>query len=85
MPIFKIEPMTTTTRGGQKATITGINTGSTDFICGTLPTANGVKEVSWDKSGICRDNVPDFNLDLDSNEFIEVIEAAAVFIPEAKR
>lgn len=79
MPIFKIEPMDTTTRGGHLATITGINTGSTDFIVGTITGAARKKDVSWDESGLCRDNEPSCNLDTQSNEFIEVKRAASVF------
>ena len=75
MPIFKIEPLQTTTQGGYTATITGINTGSTDFIAGTVQGEAMTVSVSWDGSGICRDNSSDFNLNTQTNEFIEVLEA----------
>lgn len=81
MPIFKIEPMATSTSGGLAATITGINTGSTDFICGTIKAPTRTFDVSWDGSGICRDNDPACNLDTQSNEFIEVLNAAKPFMP----
>ena len=83
MPIFKIEPMKTSTTGGFEATITGINTGSSDFISGTIENSQRTWNVSWDKNGLCRDNAPSCNLDTDSNEFIEVINAAKVFLPLA--
>jgi hypothetical protein len=79
MPIFKIEPISTTTTGGYPATITGINTGSTDFIVGTITAPARTFDASWDGSGFCRDNDPSCNLDTQSNQFIEVREAASVF------
>lgn len=79
MPIFKIEPISTTTAGGFPATISGINTASTDFIVGTIAALAQTFNASWDRSGICRDNHPSCNLDTQCNEFIEVKEAASVF------
>ena len=80
MPIFMIKPIETTTHGGYSATIDGINSDSSDFITGTIHGKAGDTEVSWDHSGICRDNHPDCNLNTKSNEFIEVVEAARVFL-----
>lgn len=79
MPIFKIESMPTTTVGGFPATISGINSGSTDFIVGTIDAPAGVLNARWDASGICRDSDPQCNLDTRTNEFIEVLEAARAF------
>ncbi|WP_148255313.1 hypothetical protein [Aidingimonas lacisalsi] len=76
MPVFTIEPMTTTTVGGFPATISGINTGSTDFIVGTIDAPAGVLKAMWDSGGVCRDSNPKCNLNTHTNEFIEVLEAA---------
>ena len=82
MPTFKIEPLKTTTQGGHTATIMGINTGSSDFIVGNIQGGPSIIQVSWDISGICRDNTSECNLNTHSNEFIEVVNAAKVFLPK---
>ncbi|MGA8864003.1 MAG: hypothetical protein WB444_09350 [Gallionella sp.] len=79
MPTFKIEPISTKTDGGYDATITGIETGTTDFINGTIQAPAGQLNVSWDEGGICRDKDQSCNLDPRSDEYKELIKAAKIF------
>lgn len=71
-----IKQVVTKTVGDLEATIDALSPTSTDCLVGTLKTANGVKEVSWDKNGICRDHSPDCNLDMDVNEHIHAASVA---------
>lgn len=71
-----IKQVTTKTVGGLDATIDALSPTSSDCIVGTLKTANGLKQVSWDKNGICRDNTPDCNLDMHVNEHIHAASVA---------
>lgn len=71
-----IKQVTTKTVGGLDATIDAMSPTSTDCLVGTLKTANGVKQVSWDKNGICRDHTPDSNLDMGVNEHIYAASVA---------
>lgn len=72
-----IKQVATKTVGGFDATIDALSPTSTDCIVGTLKTANGVKEVSWDKYGRCRDNHTDCNLDMEVNEHFDVASVAS--------
>jgi len=71
-----IKQVTTKTVGGLAATIDALSPTSSDCLVGTLDTANGVKQVAWDKNGICRDNTPDCNLDMHVNEHIHATSVA---------
>ena len=73
IPIKKI---TTKTVGGLVATIDALSPTSSDCLTGTLNTANGIKQVAWDKNGLCRDNTSDCNLDMSVNEHIHAATVA---------
>lgn len=71
-----IKQVTTKTVGGLDATIDALSPTSSDCIVGTPKTANGLKHVSWDKNGICRDNTHECNLDMHVNEHIYAASVA---------
>lgn len=71
-----IKQVATKTVGGIDATIDSLSPTSSDCITGTLQTPKGVKQVSWDKNGICRDNSPECNLDMSTNEHIHAASVA---------
>ena len=84
-----IKQVTTKTFGGLDATIDALSPTSADCLVGTLKTANGIKQGSWDKNGICRDHTPECNLDMSINEHIHAASVAGalneLFVDQMKR
>ena len=73
MAIIKIEPIETTTAGGIKATLSGIDPTSSDCIIGTLGREHR-SSARWDIYGICRDNPQDCNFDIHNDDFQDIAQ-----------
>jgi hypothetical protein len=72
-----IQPVTTKTKGGFDAVVTGIDPTDVDFLKGQIDTpALGKINVVWDTNGLCRDNDPSCNLDVNDDETADVIDTA---------
>lgn len=62
-------PIHTKTTGGFDAVVTDITNRSTDQLDGYVIFKNATqKNVRWDFHGICRDNLPEMNLDMRLDE-----------------
>lgn len=72
MPTLVIEKIEVITHGGHSASITGINTESSDCFVGSVKYGNGTESsIRWSLAGQARDHTHDYNIDTESDQLFE--------------
>lgn len=81
MAHLKIEPVRLKTSGGYDVEIYGIDPASSDCLIGEIKTQYGGPAM-WDIHGRCRDHDVVCNLDVRSDEFVELERLARALVNE---